>query len=126
MIYGTSNAMNYITYFLVVGFIVFYFMNQFGLMGNFAITDYDYQETKNLIDVCENEHKELIETQLELNELKSLDIYRAYDEARQDYRDLREKRNFVSYMFFITTILGVALSWFITSEYYRKKGKKKK
>ena len=118
--------MNQITHFLVIGFIIFYFMNQFGLINNLAITDYNYQKTKNLIDVCENEHKELIETQLELNELESLDIYRAYDEARQDYRDLRNSRNSTAYLLFLTTLLGICLTWIFTSEHYKNKGKKKK
>ena len=125
MIY-ISNTMNWITHMFVIGFVMFYFLNQMGLMDNIAITDYDYQETKNLIDICENEHKELIETKIKLNEIKSLDIYRAYEEARQDYRDLRNSRSSLSFFLFLTTFLGIFLTWIITSEYYKNKKTQKR
>jgi len=128
MFYGISNTMNWLTHFLIIGFILFYFGVQFGLIDNVAITDYNYQQTRNLIDVCEKEHNTLIEITQEITELKDLDIYRAYDECREDYRDLRGKIDAKWLATIIVFLLILFWGWFFHLQQLEKlktkKGKK--
>ncbi len=121
MFYRIPDMMSWITHFLVIAFIVFYFGTQLGLIDNFTITDYDYQEVRNFVGVCESEHRDLIKAKVELDEIKNTDIYRAYDECREDYRDLRNKIDLKWFLTIIIFIIILYWVWFFTQQHYKNK-----
>ena len=109
----------------MLAFVSFYVLNYFGNI-NFTVTDYDYQETRNLIDVCEMEHSYLINITAEFEKLQNQDIYRAYEEAREDYRDLKSKRHSWNVILIWLIVMSIALTYIITRNHYEKKLKEKK
>ena len=86
-----------------------------------GLIDYDTQQAKRLLDACEKEHDELIKVTKEINEIKSVDIYRAYNECREDLNGIKTTRSFLGYFLFMMIILGSFISWYCTKSYYKNK-----
>jgi hypothetical protein len=118
-----NSTVNFITNFLVVGFIIYYFGVQFGLFQAISPLDYDYNKAKNLIDTCSIEHKNLLDTTNKYEELTNLDINRAYNECREDLRGIRNNHFTFGYFSVILGLIGIYLTWRFTRDYYKPKKK---
>ena len=114
MVYGRFPDFNT---FLIIGLIVAFVLFN---LPSFE-RDTEVEAFKVYIDNCQREHENLLEIKEELNEIKSIDIQRAYKECREDLESAREKPPFMAFMFFIGGVMGMLLTWHFTRMHFENK-----
>lgn len=118
--YGFNGQMTFMTILLLSGIIFVLIFQNTGVMG---VEPLSYSGAKGLIDTCEKNTNKLFETTKELEEIKSIDIQRAYTECRE-YLVIEKNRNNEWVRWFLHLIwmaIGSGFTWII---FYKKPGEK--